>query len=340
MKIFKYKKIIAFSCALILLVVFFAVPASAEESFSPLDNQNVYDSPGRFIINYYVTPVYGSPFYASFSSSPLVSFYPDAPFIYTWLTNDYYTAYDVNYVDPYLRFRVDYYPSINNHTDLTIDENNNLNGLASFDFVANPVNYSNDYLAYPFISSFQFVDFYCWNHDDVQEFNSEIVMYIPSFDREVTSIDIVYRPAGEVDYVTASLNPSDFHDFSIGDFQIAPEDIDGNGRSDAVYYIKSLSINFADPPADYTNYADYANINGILSFCYYPGLLEYDISEHEGQPEGNPALALAPYTTWLANAVSGFMDFELYKGFSLGGIFMTIIAFACCVWFIKLVAGG
>lgn len=339
MKIFKYKKIISFSCALILLLVFLAVPASAAESFSPLDNQNVYDSPGRFIINYYLTPVYGSPYYASFSSSPLVSVYPDAPTTYSWLIEDLYTNYDTQQVDPYLKLRVDYYLDINSHTDLTIDENNNLNGLASFNFNAKPVNSSNYYLAYPFISSFQFVDFYCWNHDDVQEFHSEIVFYIPEFNREVTAIDIVYRPAGEVDYITASLDPSRFSNFRFGNFELSPEDIDGNGRSDAVYYVKSLIIKYADPPSDYT-VESHANVDGILSFCYYPGLLEYDISEHEGQPEGNPAFALAPYTAWLANAVSGFMDFELYKGFSLGGIFMTIIAFACCVWFIKLVAGG
>lgn len=339
MKIFKYNKIIAFFCVLILLFVFFAFPASAVVSFSPGDNQNVFNTPGRFIINYNCTPVYGSSYYASYSVSPVVSVYPDAPVIYTRLVDDYTTALDIHEVDPYLRLTVNSLPHINSHTDLTIDENNNLSGLAAFDYYVTVNDFPTEYAAPPFISSFQFVDFYCWNHDDVQEFHSEIVFYIPEFNREVISIDIVYRPVGEVDYTTVSLDPSGFSNFRFGNFEIAPEDIDGNGRSDAVYYVKSLIIKYADPPSDYT-VESHANVDGILSFCYYPGLLEYDISEHEGQPEGNPAFALAPYTTWLANAVSGFMDFELYKGFSLGGIFMTIIAFACCVWFIKLVAGG
>lgn len=54
----------------------------------------------------------------------------------------------------------------------------------------------------------------------------------------------------------------------------------------------------------------------------------------------NPAIDLAPFTKSLATAVAGFFDFEIFPGFNLGGILITIIAFACVVWWLKLVAGG
>lgn len=55
---------------------------------------------------------------------------------------------------------------------------------------------------------------------------------------------------------------------------------------------------------------------------------------------GNPAIDLAPFTKSLASAVAGFFDFEIFPNFNLGGILITIIAFACVVWWLKLVAGG
>lgn len=49
---------------------------------------------------------------------------------------------------------------------------------------------------------------------------------------------------------------------------------------------------------------------------------------------------LMPFANWLGGAVSGFLDLQLFPGFTLGGIFVTLFAFTCVVWFLKLVAGG
>lgn len=46
------------------------------------------------------------------------------------------------------------------------------------------------------------------------------------------------------------------------------------------------------------------------------------------------------FSTWIANAVTGFFDVELFPGFSLGGIFAIIISILIAVVFLKLFAGG
>lgn len=51
-------------------------------------------------------------------------------------------------------------------------------------------------------------------------------------------------------------------------------------------------------------------------------------------------LGFADYTSWIATAVGGFLDFELFPGFTFGGILMVFIAFSCVMWFLRLVGGG
>lgn len=46
------------------------------------------------------------------------------------------------------------------------------------------------------------------------------------------------------------------------------------------------------------------------------------------------------FSTWIAKAVSGFFDFELFPGFTFGGIFAVIISILLAVVFLKLFAGG
>lgn len=46
------------------------------------------------------------------------------------------------------------------------------------------------------------------------------------------------------------------------------------------------------------------------------------------------------FSTWIAKAVGGFFDFELFPGFTFGGIFAVIISILLAVVFLKLFAGG
>ena len=105
-------------------------------------------------------------------------------------------------------------------------------------------------------------------------------------------------------------------------------------EGDSVIYIKELRVLFNNIPTSFAGFDPSLQVGYDLN----PFLDNYVAAGSGGSD--NPALALLPYTTWIGDAVSGFMDFELFRGFTLGGIFMTLLAFTCVVWFLKLVAGG
>lgn len=46
------------------------------------------------------------------------------------------------------------------------------------------------------------------------------------------------------------------------------------------------------------------------------------------------------YTSWLAEATGGFLDAEIFPGFTIGGVMGTLIAFSVVMLFLKLFAGG
>lgn len=46
------------------------------------------------------------------------------------------------------------------------------------------------------------------------------------------------------------------------------------------------------------------------------------------------------FTGWLGTAVGGFLDFELFEGFSLGGLLSVLIGFSFIMLFLKFFAGG
>lgn len=48
----------------------------------------------------------------------------------------------------------------------------------------------------------------------------------------------------------------------------------------------------------------------------------------------------ADFTGWLGTAVGGFLDFELFDGFSLGGLLSVLIGFSFIMLFLKFFAGG
>lgn len=48
----------------------------------------------------------------------------------------------------------------------------------------------------------------------------------------------------------------------------------------------------------------------------------------------------ADYTGWVATAISGFFDTQIFPGFTLGGIVLMVLAFAIVIWMLKIFAGG
>lgn len=51
-------------------------------------------------------------------------------------------------------------------------------------------------------------------------------------------------------------------------------------------------------------------------------------------------VAAISWTSWLKNAVAGFLDFELMPGLSLAGILGILLGIPMLLWFLKLFAGG
>lgn len=52
-----------------------------------------------------------------------------------------------------------------------------------------------------------------------------------------------------------------------------------------------------------------------------------------------PIDGFADFTSWLVVAVSGFMDFTLFGGFTIGDMLGTIVAFSFVMLFLKFFAG-
>lgn len=176
-------------------------------------------------------------------------------------------------------------------------------------------------------------DFYCWNSDSYGDFTNGLhseVSFDLSYNEDspfVDSFDVVYRVIGSDEVVSYSSIVE--YEASGFDFDISPE-LFGVTDPYAVVFVYSLTVNFSIPDTTPT----YGSIFD-LHYCYNP----FVFNVVPDAPD-NPAFALRPYTEWIATAVGGFFDLQIFPGFSLGGIFMTLVSFMCVVWFLKLVAGG
>lgn len=198
---------------------------------------------------------------------------------------------------------------------------------------------------------FTIEDFYCWNHDfdrnqiDLPPQGSEVTFIYNNNEPDyfIESYRIQYSVVGsdEIRELTVSRDDGTTwgENLQNGSVNISPYMFDSS-EIDVVYYIREVKFFFNTFPSSPWG-LDWVN-NFIVSYINNPFLdnLILDNGTDPVPPSDNPALALIPYTVWLGNAVSGFMDFQLFSGFTIGGIFMTILAFACVVWFLKLVAGG
>lgn len=93
-------------------------------------------------------------------------------------------------------------------------------------------------------------------------------------------------------------------------------------------------------------YSYTSNPDFSVNYVCNPYLNDIDtlvtIIDGGGSPESpyNPAFGFIPYTDWIGTAVSGFLDTQIFPGFTLGGVFITVFSFGCVMWFLKLVAGG
>lgn len=179
-------------------------------------------------------------------------------------------------------------------------------------------------------------DFYCWNYNfgdnDIGGTTSEVSLNIRYPDGDpfyVSSLDVYYKVFGSNELQSSSINI----EYSSGDgeylLDLSPALL-GITERNTLVYIYDLTINFTivDPRADFLD----LDLN--VGYVFNPYIHSF-IS-----PDENPSFALRPYTEWIATAVGGFFDLEIFPGFSLGGIFMTVVAFMCAIWFLKLVAGG
>lgn len=182
-------------------------------------------------------------------------------------------------------------------------------------------------------------DFYTWNYPlegfpSGSSYFSEIAI---DFDYDempvqVRDVEFYYSIAGSSVLEHVVIPASVLDPDGDGYFYFEPSYF-GIDDLNSLVYIYECTFSFDSVPTIPSSFL----FAGDFYYTFNPYLDNLAPDDSEGE---NPALALIPYTTWLGEAVGGFMDFELYKGFTLGGIFVTLLSFTCVIWFLKLVAGG
>lgn len=192
-------------------------------------------------------------------------------------------------------------------------------------------------------------DFYCWDEgyfDDSLFGNdtSEIsITYDGSSDSNNSNVyidrmQVTYSlPGDSYSYATTTMFYSEELNGEAYDSDLANGFIlftpDKLGFTDYdLVYIHNVIVYFTGFPT----VVNTLSLNFDVTNCFVPDLLNYE----PDNGDYNPAIPLMSYTDWMGTAVSGFLDMQIFPGFTLGGIFMTLLAFTCVIWFLKLVAGG
>ena len=177
-------------------------------------------------------------------------------------------------------------------------------------------------------------DFYAWNWHECESASSENVLasflslydFSGSFENAVVSYEASYSELGSNEIMTDS-GYFGLEEICIG----APS---------------SFYNEFTDKPVHYHDFEiTISNIDvNALALDAYISTSERDAALDLRSKDQAPAeiskLGFADYTSWIATAVGGFLDFELFPGFTFGGILMVFIAFSCVMWFLRLVSGG
>lgn len=233
-----------------------------------------------------------------------------------------------------------FYDGFNNE-ELIVDPNGYVYGSVSTNFrLSSYIDRDSDWSNY---MTFTVRDFYCWPEsqtDDGLSYPSEV-----RFDL-YDSIDYLSFVSSRVYY---SLNGSDeileahfsFDDVSIFEelnFKLPPDILPGVGPTDVVY-VYLWDVTLYDSSVGSPSY-DGPHFEGFLVYTFNPDVRKIDLNSARGFDSGNPAVPLLDYTAWIGTAVSGFLDLQIFPYFTLGGVLMTLLAFTCVIWFLKLVAGG
>lgn len=66
----------------------------------------------------------------------------------------------------------------------------------------------------------------------------------------------------------------------------------------------------------------------------------YNSPQEQPTPPETPNNTTDTVTSFIAGALNGFFETEIYDGVTLGGILVTVLGSACAIWILKLFAGG
>ena len=349
----KYKPILAFAAALIILFVFLTVPASAS-ALSGINADVSTDAPVSIDIAINGTknePGSDYPTYY-FSLAPLIS-----PSIMDNDTTADFIRSQVYGDHPFI-CEADFYPEAFN-TSLSL-YNSGLYGYCSYEINnVGIINDSSSITNYYLDSCYIYLrDFYVWSEGLFDSYESNYTQqnllensqsnisfrFLGDYDNtnvSISRVDVICYPAGKpLQRASHAWYESTLSDILYdGTLNLNTQNLASDGVEEVydLYYVEYCAIKLFNLPQ---NTIDLLRLNFYVRYYLNPFIDDYLYYSVPSENDDNPALALIPYTTWLGEAVGGFMDFELFKGFTLGGIFMTILAFSCVMWYLKLVAGG
>lgn len=116
----------------------------------------------------------------------------------------------------------------------------------------------------------------------------------------------------------------------------------GISCTDLTYgYISGVTMNMP-----YYTSAVVAEHSSIKQWMISKGIYDSEVGSND--PTICPTCPICPgdtninvsYTDWLTTAIGGFFDFELFPGFSFGGVIAIVFILLFVIWVLKVIAGG
>lgn len=373
----KCKKIFAFLAVLIVLFAFFVIPVSAdvmvqdsknnlsvpslEFSFEMVANPNIYPELEPFWVNSIFSPIVNQNLYPATGDLYDVGFVSESGFggpfaepptdiIPSFAFDTYRYSFDTE-LSPWLGFNfesfdkdslsgcicLDVNPQVwtnESFTDQFPDYAHRLSKdclltVKNFSVWYDPLRSDTTSFGFSFYSSELPIDRLTFKYLDYGS-NVEKTLIINADDLEPRYRQVradmmlgVFRPYGEM-----FIDPLQFNDTKEYYFLI----------TECIIDFQTIDVTSSE---DYFSFDFGGDENFYVYYNFHSGLFDKFTEAFVLRPRtDNPALPLIGYTKWLGTAASGFLDLEIFPQFTLGGIFMTLLAFSCVVWFLKLVAGG
>lgn len=97
---------------------------------------------------------------------------------------------------------------------------------------------------------------------------------------------------------------------------------------------------FFSPDESQTDYYLYGYQDGLYASTETAYNNGYEQGKIDGIEIAESQLNDGNWLGWMANAVGGFMTFEIFPGFSVGGLFAVLISIALLMAFLRFFAGG